>query len=211
MHDIHGSSNAAGRDICHLNRVPIGERAHNESLAFADHLGIRRARVLDDKFRLLRRDAVLGDVLGFCRSKRIPSGDYFTTKLGQVQRLLFLGLLVLFCAERDLHRMRRAEQSHLEARRADAAVDDHPGVVDAVDAGAHFAGEGVLAEQRGAVGPADLAAVGVAGEADVGSGGDGGVDEVGVVEHHEFEVGGEHGGEGRGDVGVDAAVLVDAD
>lgn len=104
-----------------------------------------------------------------------------------------------------------AEEAHAEAGDAQAAVDDHPGAVDFVDAGAHGGGEGVLAEEGAAVGPADLSAVGVAGEADVGAGGDGGVNEVGVMEHHELEVVGLDVGHGGGDVGVDAAVLVDAD
>ncbi len=78
-------------------------------------------------------------------------------------------------------------------------------------AGALVGVEGVLAEERFAVGPADLSAVGVACEADVGAGGDGGVDEVGVVEEHEFEVCGADVAHGGGDVGIDAAVLVQAD
>ena len=78
-------------------------------------------------------------------------------------------------------------------------------------AGALVGVEGVLAEERFAVGPADLSAVGVACEADVGAGGDGGMDEVWVVEEHEFEVGGADVAHGGGDVGIDAAVLVQAD
>ena len=115
--------------------------------------------------------------------------------------------------QRHQHGMGRAEHAEAQAGGADAAVDDHPGAVDAVDAGALAGGEGILAEEGAAVGPADLAAVGVAGEADIGAGGGGGIDQVGVVEEHEFEIGGGDaaGAEGQGDVGVDAAVLVDAD
>lgn len=104
-----------------------------------------------------------------------------------------------------------AEEAHAEAGDAHAAVDDHPGGVDAVDAGTHVLGEDVVADDGGAVGPADLAAVGVAGEADISAGGDGLVDEIGVVEEHEFEVVGADIAHGGGDVGIHAAVLVEAD
>jgi len=109
--------------------------------------------------------------------------------------------------------MRGAEHAEAEAGHADAAVDDHPGAVEAVDAGALWCRKYVLAEEGAAIGPADLAAVGVAGEADVGAGGGGGIDQVRVVQHHELEVLGRDGTrpQGQRDVGVDAAVLVNAD
>ncbi len=107
--------------------------------------------------------------------------------------------------------LRRAEEAHANAGLADAAIDDDPRAVDAVDPGTHGRGEGVVAEERGAVGPADLSTVGVAGEADIGPGGDGGMEQVGIMQEHEFEIARSDVTHRGGDVGVDAAVLVDAD
>jgi len=68
-----------------------------------------------------------------------------------------------------------------------------------------------VAEKRLPVRPADLSAMRVAGEADVGTGRDRGMHEIGIVEKHELEIFGFDGAHGGGDVGIDAAVLVDAD
>src|SRR5205814_2190019 len=69
----------------------------------------------------------------------------------------------------QLHHFPGTEKPKGQSRETKPAVDDELGVADLVDAAAQAAGERVVADDRAAVGLADLPAVGVAREHDVGA------------------------------------------
>ncbi len=68
-----------------------------------------------------------------------------------------------------------------------------------------------MAEQGLAVRPANLSAMGVARKTDIRAGGDRGMDEVRIMQKHQLEIVRLHAAHGGGNIGVDAAVLVNAD
>ena len=63
MHDVYRSRNRTGRNIHHLNIFPVDESSNDQSLPIAGHLRIRRPGVLDNVFRLTRRNTVLVEVI----------------------------------------------------------------------------------------------------------------------------------------------------
>jgi hypothetical protein len=68
---------------------PVGKPADNDPLVVADHLRIRLARVHHREFRLMRQEAMLGNVVDVLDvPDEFHSADYFTTKMAAISSQL---------------------------------------------------------------------------------------------------------------------------
>lgn len=80
MHDIYGPKDRTGGNVDHLHILAAGDSVNYQPPAVIDYLRVWWAGMLDDVLRLIRQDAVLGnvvDVPGVPNEFHGP--DYLTT------------------------------------------------------------------------------------------------------------------------------------